>query len=142
MTLGFPRSSSIGSCHEYVRLGLDALRGSWRSGLRSPLAAMTYICIWQDLYDKLRWTYDGPSMHDRLGNDNPHTYNQPLGCFVDTRWPSVFPEVTSSLGLSWNSLRHYVSSHSFFVQVLRLFEARVRRKLWTYRAYRIYAYVI
>ena len=25
-----------------------------------------------------------------------------------------FPEVTSSLGLRWNSLRRYVSSHSFF----------------------------
>jgi len=33
-------------------------------------------------YDKLRWTYDGPSMHDRLRNDNPHTYNQPSGCIV------------------------------------------------------------
>ena len=45
-----------------------------------------------------------------------------------------FPEVTSSLGLRWNSLRCYVSSHSFFDQVHRLFEAKVRRRLRTDRA--------
>jgi len=66
-TLGFPQSSGLGSCHEFVMLGLDASSGSWHSGLRSPFAAMTRICIRQDLYDKLRRTYDGFSLHDRLG---------------------------------------------------------------------------
>jgi len=39
------------------------------------------------VYDKLRRTYDGSGMHDRLGKHDPHTYNQPSGCIVDTWWP-------------------------------------------------------
>ena len=37
-----------------------------------------------DPQDKLRRTYDGSSMNDRLGKHDPHTYNQPSGCIVDT----------------------------------------------------------
>jgi len=29
---------------------------------------------------------DGLSMHNRLGEKAPHTYNQPMGCIVDTWW--------------------------------------------------------
>jgi len=31
-----------------------------------------------------RRTFDGSSMHDRLGKHVPHTYNQPTGCIEDT----------------------------------------------------------
>jgi len=35
-TLGLPRSSGLGLCHEYALLGLDAFSVSWRSGSRFP----------------------------------------------------------------------------------------------------------
>jgi len=38
------------------------------------------------MYDKamIRRTYDGTSIHDRLGKQVSHTCNQPNGCVVDT----------------------------------------------------------
>jgi len=38
------------------------------------------------LWAKIRRTYDESSMLDRLGKHDPHTYNQPTGCIVDTWW--------------------------------------------------------